>query len=159
MPIQLIAAKLLNRRKNCGRINFTFFSQKVAFSNEFTQHGGCYDDEEGEVKTFGPFVRPTISYFSDCYFCNHHQRLFSHTSRSLKTVEFFIGDSNIYDYSLKFRNFNLSRLCLEKSFQAADNNFKTYVKNFRFESTFLSVDKAALLRQSAKLLRLQGPIL
>ena len=48
MPIQLIAAKLLNRRKNCGRINFTFFSQKVAFSNEFTQHGGCYDDEEGE---------------------------------------------------------------------------------------------------------------
>jgi len=58
--------------------------------------------------------------------------------------------------SRKERNFNLSRLCLEKSFNT--DNFKTFVDNFRFGSAFLSVEKAALLRQSAKLLRLQGDV-
>ena len=56
----------------------------------------------------------------------------------------------------KERNVNLSRMCLEKSFNT--DNFKSYVEKFRFGSTCLSVDKAALLRQSAKLLRLQGDV-
>jgi len=53
----------------------------------------------------------------------------------------------------KEKNYNLSRVCLEKAF--GTDNFKNYVEKFRFGSTCLSVDKASCLRQSAKLLRLQ----
>lgn len=54
----------------------------------------------------------------------------------------------------KEKNYNLSRLCLEKAFGA--EKFRNYVEKFRFGSTCLSVDKASCLRQSAKLLRVQG---
>ncbi len=54
----------------------------------------------------------------------------------------------------KEKNYNLSRLCLEKAFGA--EKFRSYVEKFRFGSTCLSVDKASCLRQSAKLLRVQG---
>jgi hypothetical protein len=53
----------------------------------------------------------------------------------------------------KEKNLNLSRVCLEKAFNA--DKFRGYVEKFRFGSSWLSVDRAAGLRQAAKLLRLQ----